>query len=123
MTPVSKNVYIDKLGDIVSEYNNRYHKRIKMKPVDVKDKTYIDFRKEVNDKNPKLEVVIMSKFLNKQIFLLKDTHQIGLKKFLLLLKLQIQFHGHMLLMISMAKKLLEYFMKKNYKRLINKNLG
>ena len=28
----------------------------------------------------------------------------------------------MLLMISMVKKLLNYFMKKNYKRQINKNL-
>ena len=37
--------------------------------------------------------------------------------------IKIQFLGHMLLMISMMKKLLEHFMKKNYKRLINKNLG
>ena len=29
----------------------------------------------------------------------------------------------MLLMISVVKKLFEHFMKKNYKRLINKNLG
>ena len=34
-----------------------------------------------------------------------------------------QFHGHMLLMISMVKKLLEHFMKKNYKKQINKDLG
>ena len=53
--------------------------------------------------------------------MLKDTHQIGLKKFLLLVKLRIQFHGYMLLMIYMVKKLLEHFMKKNYKRLIKKN--
>ena len=45
MTLVSKNVYIDKLDDIVSEYNNTYHRTIKMKPVDVKDNTYIDFKK------------------------------------------------------------------------------
>ena len=35
MTSVSKNVYIDKLGDIVNKYNNTYHSTIKMKPVDV----------------------------------------------------------------------------------------
>ena len=35
MTSISKNVYIDKLDDIVDEYNNTYHKTIKMKPVDV----------------------------------------------------------------------------------------
>ena len=56
MTFVSKNVYIDKLDDIVNEYNNTYHRTISMKPVDVKDKTYIDFEKEVNDKDPKFKV-------------------------------------------------------------------
>ena len=54
---------------------------------------------------------------------LEDTHQTGLKKFLLLVKLKIELHGHMLLMISMVKKLLEHSVKKNYKRLIKKNLG
>ena len=64
---VSKNVYIDKLGDIVSEYNNTYCRTIKMKPVDVKDNTYIDFKKEVNDKDPKFKVgdhVRISKYKN-----------------------------------------------------------
>ena len=56
MTSISKNVYIDKLDDIVNEYNNTYHRTIKMKPVDVKDNTYIDFKKEVNDKDPKFKV-------------------------------------------------------------------
>ena len=58
-------------------------------------------------------LVIMSEFLNKKVFLLKDTHQIGLKKFLLLVKLKIPFHGYMLLMISTVKKLLKHFMKEN----------
>ena len=35
MTSISKNVYINKLDDIVNEYNNTYHRTIKMKPVDV----------------------------------------------------------------------------------------
>ena len=52
MTSVSKNVYIDKLDDIVSAYNNTYHRTIKVKTVDVKDNTYIDFKKEINDKDP-----------------------------------------------------------------------
>ena len=42
MTSVSKNVYIDKLVDIVNEYNNTYHKTIKMKPVHLKSGTDID---------------------------------------------------------------------------------
>ena len=44
MTSVSKNAYIDKLDDIVGQYNNTYHRTIKMKPVDVKDDTYIGFK-------------------------------------------------------------------------------
>ena len=56
MTSVSKNVYIDKLDDIVDEYNNTYHRTIKMKPVDVKNNTYIDFKNEVTDKDPKFKV-------------------------------------------------------------------
>ena len=121
MTLVSKNVYINKLDEIVDEYNNTYHRVIKMKPVDVKDNTYLDFEKEVNDNNPKLAIIL--EFLNTKIFLLKDIHQIGLKKFLLLVKLKIQFHEHMLLIISMTKKLLEHFIKKNFKKLIKKNSG
>ena len=56
MTSISKNVCIDKLDDRVNEYNNTYHTAIKMKPVDVKDNTYINFNKEVNDKDPKFKV-------------------------------------------------------------------
>ena len=56
MTSILKIVYVDKLGDIVNEYNNAYHRTIKMKPTDVKDITYIDFGKEVNDNDPKFKV-------------------------------------------------------------------
>ena len=40
MTSISKNVYIDKLDDILIQYNNEYHPTIKMKPVDVKKHIY-----------------------------------------------------------------------------------
>ena len=56
MTSLSKYVYIDELYDIVSEYNDTYHRTIKMKPIDVKDNTYIDFKKESNNKDPKFKV-------------------------------------------------------------------
>ena len=59
MTSVSRNVYIHKLDDIVGAYNNTYHRTIKMKPADVKNNTYIDFNKEVIDKDPKLKLVIL----------------------------------------------------------------
>ena len=67
MTSISRNVYIDKLDDIVKEYNNTYHTSIKMKSVDVKDNTYIDFKKEINNKDPKFKVgdqVRISKYKN-----------------------------------------------------------
>ena len=67
MTSISKNVYIDKLDDIVSEYNNTYHSTIKMKPIDVKDNTYINTDKEINNKDPKFKVgdrVRISKYKN-----------------------------------------------------------
>ena len=47
MTSISKNVYIDKLDDIVDEYNNTYHATIKMKPIDVKDNTYINAKEMI----------------------------------------------------------------------------
>ena len=53
---VSKNVYSDKLDGIVGDYNNTYHRAIKMKPDHVKEDAYIDFKKEINDKDPKLKV-------------------------------------------------------------------
>ena len=65
-----------------------------MKPVDVNDNTYIDFEKEVNDKNPKFKVgdhVRISKYKNifakgyapnwSGVFVIKEVK----KK---------QFHGH-----------------------------
>ena len=67
MTSISKNVYIDKLDDIVNEYNNTYHETIKMKPLNVRDNTYINFGKEVNDKDPKFQAgdhVKISKYKN-----------------------------------------------------------
>ena len=67
LTSVSKNLYIDKLEDIVNKYNNTYHSTIKMKPVDVKSNTYIGSSKEINNKNPKFKIgdnVRISKYKN-----------------------------------------------------------
>ena len=96
MTSISKNVYIDKLDDMVNEYNNIYRRTIKMKPVEVKDNTYIDFKNEVNDKDPKFKVGYHGRTSKYRTW----TYVInGL----------------------IVKKLLEVFMKKSYKRLISKN--
>ena len=67
MTSIPKNVYIDKLDDIVNKYNNTYHRTIKMKPVDIKSSTYIDSSKENNDEDPKFkngDIVRISKYKN-----------------------------------------------------------
>ena len=67
MTSISKDVYINKLGDIVNKYNNIYHRTIKMKPIDVKSNTYINSSKEINDKDLKFkigDIVIISKHKN-----------------------------------------------------------
>ena len=110
MTSTSKNVYTNKLDDIVNEYSKTYHRTIKMKPVDVKDNTYIGSIKEVNNKDTKFKVGDHVRISwSEEAFVIK--------------KLKIQFHGHMLLMILMVKKLLERFKKKNFKRQIKKNLG
>ena len=42
MTAISKNVYFDVLDDIVNKYNNTLHRTIKLKPIDIKDNTYVD---------------------------------------------------------------------------------
>ena len=67
MTSISKNVYIDKLDDIVDEYNIAYQTTIKMKLIDVKDNTNINTDKEINNKDPKFKVgdrVRISKYKN-----------------------------------------------------------
>ena len=58
-------MYIDKLDDIVNEYNSTKHRTVKMRPINVKDNTYIDFGKELNDNDPRFKVgdrVIISKY-------------------------------------------------------------
>ena len=73
-------MYVDELGDIGNEYKNTYHRTMKRKPIDVKDNTYLNFGKEVNDKDLKFQVgdhVRISKYKN---VLLKYILQIGLKE-------------------------------------------
>ena len=56
MVSISKNVYIDKLDDIVNKCNNTYHKTIKIKPIDINPSMYIDFNEENNKKSAKSKV-------------------------------------------------------------------
>ena len=60
MTSVSQNVFIEKLNDIVGEYNNTYHRTIQIRSIDIKDNTYIDFkRKKLMIKTLNLKLTIM----------------------------------------------------------------
>ena len=118
----SKNLFIDKLDDIVIKWNNTYYSTIKMKPVDEKSNTYIDSSKEINNKDPKFKLVILLEYQNIKTFLQMVTFQLGLKKFSWLKNLKILCRGHILLMILTEKKLLERFTKMNCKKQIKKNL-
>ena len=67
MTAISKKVYFDALNDIVDEYNNTYHKTIKMKVIDVGDDSFAEYIEESNEKVPKFKVdnhVRISKYKN-----------------------------------------------------------
>ena len=67
MTSISKNVYINKLDDIVNKYNNTYHKTIKMKHVDANPSMHTDVKKENKEEGTKFKVgdnVIISKYKN-----------------------------------------------------------
>ena len=79
MTAMSKNVYFYVLDDIVDDYNNTYHRTIKMKPIDVKSDSFAKYNEKSNEKDPKFKV---GDHVQKKFFLLKDTVQTGVKKFL-----------------------------------------
>ena len=71
MNLVLKNVYIDKLDNIVNKHNNTYHHTIKMKPVDVKSNMYIDSSKEINEKNPKFKTGVTVRISKYKKFFVK----------------------------------------------------
>ena len=90
-------MHFDVLDDIVNKYNNTVHRTIKMKPIDVTSDFYAEYSEYCNEKILNLKLVIVSEYQNTKMFLQKDRRKIGLKRFLLLAKLKIQFSGLMLL--------------------------
>ena len=109
MASVLKNVYIDKLVDIVNKYNNIYHSRIKMKPIDVKANTYIDSNKEVNNKNPKFEIEDIIKISKYKNVFAKGYIPNWSEEVCVMKKLKTLCRGHILSMNLTEKKLLESF--------------
>ena len=90
-----------------------------MKPVHVKDNTYDNFKKEVNDKDPKFragDCVRISK--HKNIFIKEYTPNWSEDIFIVSNIKNIVPWTYVINDLNGE----EHFMKKNYKRLINKNL-
>ena len=50
MASISKNVYTEKLDNIVNGYNNTYHRTTKIKHFDIKSSKHIVFKVENSDK-------------------------------------------------------------------------
>ena len=99
MTAISKNVYFDVLDDIVNKYNNTVHRTIKMKPIDVTSNSYAEYNEDSNEKDPKFKVgdrVRISKYKN--IFAKGYTQNWSEKDFVLV-KLNMQFCGVMILVM------------------------
>ena len=119
MTVVSKKVYTNKLVDIVNKHSITYHSTIKLNLTDIKSSTYTEFNKEIDKENFNFKAgdqVRISKY--KSIF---ETFQIRVKKILGLKKLKIIHLVHMLLVLLMAKKLLDCFMEKDCEKQIKKS--
>ena len=120
---MSKNICIDKLDHIVNEYNNTYHRTIKMKPVDVKDNTYIYFQREVNHKDPKFKLghhVGISKYKN---FFAKGYTPNWSEEVFVISKIKNTVPWTYVINDLNSEEIIGTFYEKNCKRLIKKNLG
>ena len=51
---VTKNIYLDRLNNIVDKYSDTYHRTINMKPIDVKSGSYADYIVDSNVKDAKI---------------------------------------------------------------------
>ena len=102
MITLPKNISFDVLDDIYDKYNNTCYSTSKMKPIDLN--SYAEFKVVSTEEDPKIQ--------NKRTFLLKDMLQIGQKKFLLLVKLKILYHGLLLFVILMVKKYWNFLWKR-----------
>ena len=119
MTSISKNVYIDKLADIVNKYNNTYHSTIKIKPVDVESNKYIDSSKKIYNKDCKYKIgdfVSTSKYKN--IFAKGSVSNWSEEVFVIKKVKNVVPWTHVI--NDLTGKLLELFTKKNGKKNNNK---
>ena len=68
MITVSENVSFDVLDDIAKNYNNMYHKTIKMKPAGFKSNSYAEYSIDSNEQDTNLKVGNHVRILNYKIF-------------------------------------------------------
>ena len=122
MTSISKNVYIDKLDNIGKKYNNTYHRTIRIKPVDVKSNTFIDFNKENNMKDSKFKVVDHVRISKYKNIFAKGYVPNWSEEVFVIKKLKILCHGHMLLVILTVKKIVGTFYEKELQKTIQKKV-
>ena len=116
MTWVSKNVYIDKLADMVNKYDIS-------QSIDVKSSTNIDFNKKNNKEDPKFEVgdqVRIQKYKN--VFGISYTPNWSEEVFVIK-KLKTLCCGQTSLVILTRKKLSEHLKKRKCKQQLKKSLG
>ena len=122
MTTISKNVYIDVLNDIVNKYNNTVHRTIKIKPTDVTNDSYVKYNEDSNKKGPKFKVndhVRISKYKN--IFA-KGYVPNWSEEVFIVNEIKNTVPWPYTISDLNGEPLLEYFMKKNCKRLIKNHL-
>ena len=115
ITSISKNMYIDKLNDIVNKYNNIYHTTIKKNPSVLNQAYILTLNKENNKEGSKLKIGVSLEYQNIETSLQKTLFQIGLKKFLWLKK-------SMLFVMLKVKKTLLHFTNNNCKKQIKNSL-
>ena len=120
MTSISRNVYVDQLDEIVNEYNNTYHRTIKLKPVDVKDDTYINIGKEINDKDPNIKIGYLVRITKYKNIFVKTILQIVLKRFLLSVKLKKTVPWTYVISDLNGEEVIRAFYKKELQKTIQK---
>ena len=119
MAAVWKNFYFDVLDDIVDKYNNTFHETIEIKPIDFKSDSYAEYNVDSDEKSPKFKVsdrVRISKYKN--IFAKEYTLK---KKFSLLAKLKMQFHGLVINDLN-GREIVETFYEKELQKTNQKEM-
>ena len=95
---------------------------VKMKPVDLKSKTYINFNKENDYKNPKFEVVDYVRTAKYKNIFAEGYVPNGSEEFLLL-KVKSTVPWTYLIENLNGEKIIGTFTKKSYKKQVTKKLG